>query len=287
MLGGGVAPRPRVDGDVAGLHEADQRHLPLAAGAVVRRHGAHRAAPAATARRARERKPSSFSSAVRTRVLRDMTDTSWPAASARRAPTVACVLRHVGERVERVPPHGVLVGHLADLVVGHGVGREDRVQLLGRGRPHRVAVRVVGLPAHVVDADAPAQLDADRVADEAGEEVLAEHLAGEAAAEVLLRPGVVHLVGAVDAVEEVGDPPGAALGQGDAQVGIGLDHPRPQQVGRGRLDVHGLQRDHHVGRRVDGGDRQPARRPEVHRQDVPVSTQACHTGSQYSSWKLG
>ncbi len=31
VLGGGVAPRPRVDGDVAGLHEADQRHLPLAA----------------------------------------------------------------------------------------------------------------------------------------------------------------------------------------------------------------------------------------------------------------
>ena len=39
-------------------------------------------APAATARRARRRKPSSFSSGVRTRVLRDMIDTSCPAALA-------------------------------------------------------------------------------------------------------------------------------------------------------------------------------------------------------------
>ncbi len=47
---------------------------------------------AATARRARTRKPSSFSSAVRTRVLRDMVDTSWPAARRRSAPTVASSL---------------------------------------------------------------------------------------------------------------------------------------------------------------------------------------------------
>ncbi len=96
--------------------------------------------------------------------------------------------------------------------------------------------------------------------------MLAEHLAGEAAAEVLLGPGVVHLVGAVDPVEEVGDPAGAALGQRDAQVGVGLDHPRPQQVGRRGLDVHRLQRDHHVGRRVDRGDRQAPRAAQVDRQ---------------------
>ena len=42
--------------------------------------------------RARTRKPSSFSSAVRIRVLRDMVDTSWPTARRRSAPTVASSL---------------------------------------------------------------------------------------------------------------------------------------------------------------------------------------------------
>ena len=83
---------------------------------------------------------------------------------------------------------------------------------------------VVGLPGHVVDADALAHGDADRIADETGEEVLPEHLARETAPEVLQRPRGVHLEGAVDALEEVGDPPRAALGEGDAQVGVLLDH---------------------------------------------------------------
>src|SRR5581483_8268487 len=43
----------------------------------------------AMARSARARKPASFSSGVRTRLLRDMIDTSWPSAARRRAPTVA------------------------------------------------------------------------------------------------------------------------------------------------------------------------------------------------------
>ena len=107
------------------------------------------------------------------------------------------------------------------------------------------------------------QLDADRIADEAGQEVLPEHLAGEPAAEVLQRPGAVHLEGPVDPREEVGDPPGAAFGQGHPQVREVLEHPGPQQVGGGRLDVHRLERDHHVRRRVDGRDGEPARRAEV------------------------
>ena len=105
VLGGRVPPGPGVDRRAPGLHEAHQGHLPLrlrhqlllANGHVCRggptcRMGCiHRIAGirrprlrrqdaqlpcAATARRARERNPSSFSSAVRTRVLRDMTDTS-------------------------------------------------------------------------------------------------------------------------------------------------------------------------------------------------------------------
>src|SRR5205823_1775059 len=43
----------------------------------------------AMARSARARKPASFSSGVRTRLLRDMIDTSWPSACRRRAATVA------------------------------------------------------------------------------------------------------------------------------------------------------------------------------------------------------
>jgi hypothetical protein len=92
-------------------------------------------------------------------------------------------------------------------------------------------VGVVALPGDVVDADLVPQLHADGVGDEAGEEVLPEHLARQLVAEVLAGPEVVHVVGAVDAVEEVGDPAGAALGQGDAQVGELLEDPRPQQVG--------------------------------------------------------
>ena len=106
-----------------------------------------------------------------------MVDTSWPAARRRRAPDRRLCLGHVGEGVEGVPPHGVLVGHLGDVGVGHVVGHEHGVQLLGGGGPHGVAVRVVGLPRHVVDADPVAQLHPHRVADEAGQEVLAEHLA--------------------------------------------------------------------------------------------------------------
>ena len=103
---------------------------------------------AATARRARERKPSSFSSGVRTRVLRDMIDTSWPAGPTAEGAHRGVLLGDVGERVERVPAHGVLVGHLADLVVGDGVAwRTPAPSSSGRRRPHRVAVRVVGLPA--------------------------------------------------------------------------------------------------------------------------------------------
>ena len=42
---------------------------------------------------------------------------------------------------------------------------------------------------------------------------------------------------------------------------IGLDH---RQIRRRLHDVHRLQGDHHVHRRIRGGDRQPARRADVH-----------------------
>jgi hypothetical protein len=114
------------------------------------------------------------------------------------------------------------VRHLVELVVGD-VGR-DAHEVLGRRGPRRVGVRVVELPRDVVDADDVTQLYAHRVDDEAGEEVLAEHLARPFSAEVLARPRRVHVVGAVEALEEVRDPSGAALGERELDVGIVLDH---------------------------------------------------------------
>ena len=172
----------------------------------------------------------------------------------------------MSEWIERVPTHRVLVGHLAGVIVRHRVRVEHLGELLGRGRPHRVAVRVVGFPRDVVDTDLLAQLDSDRVADEASQEVLAEDLTRQTSAEVLQRPRAVHLEGAVDAIEEVRDPTGATLGQGDAHIRVRLQDPRPQQVGRGGLDVHRLKRDHHVGRAVGRGDREPPGRTEMDRQ---------------------
>ena len=136
----------------------------------------------------------------------------------------------VGERVPVIPAHGVFEGHLVDFVIGHIVLGQHLVQLLGRAGPHRVAVRVVGFPADVVDADVVAQLDPDMIGDEAGQEVLAEHLRGLLAFEVLARPRRMHLVGAVRSFEEVGDPArcrprtGATLRSG--YFLIGLDHNR-------------------------------------------------------------
>ena len=78
------------------------------------------------------------------------------------------------------------------------------------------------------------------------------------------RPRRVHLVGAVRALEEVGNPTGPTLGQRDLEVGVLLDRLGPQQIRGGLHNVHRLQGDHHVHRRVRSGDRQPARRADVH-----------------------
>ena len=90
--------------------------------------------------------------------------------------------RDVGERLEVVQPHGVLVGDLVDLVVGNVVGVEHRVQFLGSPGPHGVRVRVIHLPADVVHTDHVAVLHADRIGDETRHEVLTEHLRGQLAA---------------------------------------------------------------------------------------------------------
>src|SRR3954454_3031717 len=170
-----------------------------------------------------------------------------------------------GEGVERVPPHGVLVRDLRDVVRG-GVA-EHHAQLLRRVRPRRVGVGIVELPAHVVDPDAVAQLHPDGVVDEAREEVLAEDLARQLVAEVLSGPEVVELVRAVDALEEVGDPAGTPFRQRELDARELGEDLRPHDVGRALADDHGLQRHHHVDRRVGRGLHELAARAEVDRHD--------------------
>jgi hypothetical protein len=50
------------------------------------------------------------------------------------------------------------VGHLVDVRIGHLVALQHRPQFLGRAGPHGVTVRVVALPADVVDTDLVAEL---------------------------------------------------------------------------------------------------------------------------------
>ena len=123
--------------------------------------------------------------------------TSCPAASARSAPTVLCSLDRWTNGSNEYQLHRVLVRDLVQLGRWHISGH--RIELLRRVRPGGVGVRVVALPRDVVDPDEVPQLYADRVGDEAGQEVLAENLARQLVAEVLAGPRVVHVVRAVDA----------------------------------------------------------------------------------------
>ena len=129
-----------------------------------------------------------------------------------------------------------------------------------------------------------AELHADRVDDEAREEVLAEHLARQLAAEVLTGPRAVHVVGAVEAVEEVRDPAGAALGERELDVGELLDHARPEDVG-GRLQMF-------IGCSViitstgafGAVTTSWPDEPRCTEMTMSWSTHAVQNGSQYSSW---
>ena len=101
----------------------------------------------------------------------------------------ALLLGAVRERVEAVPAHRVLVRDLVEVGVGDRVrARPSRSSSSGAFGPRRVGVRVVLLPADVVDADLVAQREPDRVGDEAREDVLAEHVGRHPVAEVLAGP---------------------------------------------------------------------------------------------------
>ncbi|MCY1531176.1 hypothetical protein D9M68_663940 [compost metagenome] len=121
---------------------------------------------------------------------------------------------------------------MGDLVDG-GVWQvlEGVEQHVSGFRPDGIRVRVVAFVGDVVFADVLEVLQAEAVVDEAGLEVFAEHIARLLAAEVGVGPGLVMLVDEVRALEEVGDPADAALGQGDLQVRVTLQRFQVQPVG--------------------------------------------------------
>ena len=86
-------------------------------------------------------------------------------------------------------------------------------------RPGAVGVWVVALPGDPVDADLVAQGDPGVVIDEAGREVAAEDVGRRQPTEVGAGPGVVMAVRVIHALEGVGNPADATLGEGDDQIG--------------------------------------------------------------------
>ncbi len=88
---------------------------------------------------------------------------------------------------------------------------------------------VVALPGDGVDADAVAQLEPGRVGDVAGQDVVAEHIRRELAAEVVVQPRLVAEV-AVGPVQIEGDPADATLGEGDLEIREPPQRRSEQQV---------------------------------------------------------
>jgi hypothetical protein len=129
-------------------------------------------------------------------------------------------------------------------------------------------VRVVELPANVLDPDVVSVLNADGIGDKAGDEVLLEDLTGLEPVKVLTGPDMVAVVDAIKPVEEVGDPSGAPLGEGHLQRRIVAEHPGPQKVGSRHADVHRLQAHHDVYGGIGGGHRDLAGRTEVDVEDA-------------------
>ena len=80
---------------------------------------------------------------------------------------------------------------LVDVLIGHGVALRDGPQFLRRARATWSRCAGSRIPADVVDADLIAQRHPERIADEAGQEVLPEHPGGQLAAEVQQGPGGV------------------------------------------------------------------------------------------------
>src|SRR6202020_2276901 len=127
------------------------------------------------------------------------------------------VLRRVLERIPIKEPARVLPGDLLDVRVAACGVLELLPGEFGGLWPRRVGVWVVALPRNDVDADSVAKLQPGRVGDVAGQDVVAEHVRGLLAPEIILEPSLVLEV-AIGTVQVEGDPADAALGEGDLEA---------------------------------------------------------------------
>src|SRR5262245_40604694 len=178
----------------------------------------------------------------------------------------ALLLRPDGEGVELVVAHRVLVRELVDRRLVE-VGEQLLAPLRGV-RPRAVGVRVVRLPAHVVDVELVEQLHADPVVDEAAEDPLAEQVGRvRALRELVTHPPVVPLERVLGAPQEVRDPPDVAFGEREPQVGEAVPEVSPEEVTE-RVDRHRRRQAHGNGHGCVGrGRRALRRRTDVAAQD--------------------
>src|ERR1035437_4239757 len=132
------------------------------------------------------------------------------------------ILGDVDKGVEGEDARRVLVGDLCDVLWRQSV--ELRRQGLWPQRPGRVRVRVIAFPGDHVDVELVATLEAVGVGDEARDDVLEEHLAGELVTKVLVSPGAVLGINAVDPLEEIGNPADAAFAEGDSERWVLSQH---------------------------------------------------------------
>ena len=164
----------------------------------------------------------------------------------------------MGEGVEGEVPHGVGVGEPLDHVVGQA--GDDSRELLRRAGPRPVRMGEVGLPADVVHVELIEQLHADRVVDEATEDVPSEDVGRPGVRpEIVLGPSLVAIVNVLGAPEEVRDPADVALRQAEPQIGEAVPERRPQQVDQSE-DRHGRRKRHAHARRRIGRSPVPAGR---------------------------
>src|SRR5215211_8174864 len=166
------------------------------------------------------------------------------------------------ERFELVVLHCVVVSELGD---DFGIEvREQHLQTLGGGGPRAVGVRVIRLPAHVVDVELVEQLHPDPVLDEAAQDAFPEQLARPESLRLLVaHPRVVAVEGVLTPLQEVRDPPDVTFGQREAQLREAVPEVGPQQVAE-REDAHRRRQVHGDRRRGIGRGRRALRgRPDV------------------------
>ena len=216
--------------------------------------------------------------------MRDGVDVGRLAAEG---PDRAAIPGSSGERVEGEVPHGVEVGDLVDLLDRQR--GELRLVDLRRIRPRAVGVRIVGLPADVVDVEVVDQADPDGIVDEAAEHPLAKDVGRAVALGKRVRgPARVTSLNVLGALQEVRDPADVALGEREAKFGKAPPEVGPHQVaervdGGGRRQAHGRPTAAHRGSSTAALDEEPTCRHKI----VPPSEHAAKSGSQWPEWIEG